>query len=72
MSLIRVDPRTNNIASGFQIFWTGFTRKTFFAMGLTWRLKIWFGLNPARVSERGCETGVGTPRETKNESKEEV
>ena len=73
MSLIRVDPRTNNIASEFQIFGTGFTRKTFFfAMGLTRRPKIWSGLNPARVSETGCETGVGTPSETINESEEEV
>ena len=48
---------SNNIASGFPIFWTGFTRKTIFAMGLTQRPQIWSGPDPARVSETGCPDG---------------
>lgn len=56
----------------FKFSGLGLPGRRFIAMGLTRRPKIWSGLNPARVSETGCETGVGTPSETINESKEEV
>ena len=59
MGLVRVDPRTNDIVSGFLILGTGFARKMFFAMGLTWTPKIWSGLDPARVSETYCHSGMG-------------